>query len=133
MKYPLIVIVSTFFILGQPVAYADDWVSNYYRKPSPDRFIEEVTALSNQGILGDKTKANVMGVFLSQIFLANQDEIQNWMGQLKDLPEPDQKTLRIAIWLSNSPGAKFYFASIGEERFVNNKPPNILEYEPDLS
>jgi uncharacterized membrane protein len=131
MKSLLLAIVSALLILGQSVANADDWISYYYRNPTPDRFIEEVTALSNQGILGDETKTNLIGVFLSQIILSNQEEIPNWMKQLKDLPESDQNSLRMALWLSNSPGAKSYLTSIGEERLAINEPPNILEYEPD--
>jgi hypothetical protein len=130
MKQLLISAIFALLLLAQPALAADDWLMNYYRSPSPDRFVEEIRILSSQGILRDKKSSNLIGVFLSQVFLANQERIPDWMKQLKDLPESDQDTLKMALWLSNNIAAKSYLSSIGDEKLAENAPPDILAYEP---
>lgn len=130
MKQLLISTVFALLLLAKSAMAADDWLMNYYRSPSPDRFVEEVRMLSSQGILSDKKRSNLIGVFLSQVLLSNQERIPDWMKQLKDLPESDQDTLKMALWLSNNIAAKLYLSSIGDEKLVENAPPGILAYKP---
>lgn len=45
---------------------ADDWVTSYYKQPTPDRFVVEVRALANAGALSDGNTARSNGGFSRQ-------------------------------------------------------------------
>jgi hypothetical protein len=115
---------------GADGADGNDWVSYYYRNPSPDRFVKEVTKLSKAGRLANPKSRNLLAVFLGQVMAANPASIDEWMKSLENLPDKDKKTLLYAVWLSNTKEARRYLEKIGATKALKTDPINVLDIEP---
>lgn len=105
-----------------------DWVTHYYKAPSPDRLISEVRALSKAGVLRKSAQPPLVG-FMSRIMKANPDHIQKWIVALSDLPQEGKDILLEAAWYSDTKEARKYFKDHGLSKYLKEKAPNILEMD----
>lgn len=84
---------KTIFLASEPVVgFSSDWMTFYYQNPAPERFVEEVTALSQQGLLAKREHSGMMAVFLSRVMASNPERIESWMAELSKLPQSGNKT-----------------------------------------
>lgn len=91
------------------VVHSDDWITNYYEHPTPERLVSEVRGWSSAGLLsGDKRSA--IAVFLGRVMASNASQVGTWLDQLGDLKGKDRATLLLAAAMSNTQEAKSYLA-----------------------
>jgi hypothetical protein len=72
---------------------AEQWLSNYYQQPAPERFTSAILELSG---------------FIATVFAQNPDKVQSWLGVSHVLPVSHQRILVAALWYSGNPkGAEY--------------------------
>jgi hypothetical protein len=103
------------------------WMKFYYADPHPERFVQEVRQLSQNGALAQPEHAFPILVFLSRVIAANPDRLFDWLRALRDLPEPDLHSLDVAVWLSGAPAAQAHFAEGTTDPLFDGTPPDLLE------
>lgn len=110
-----------------------DWMTFYYKKPSPERFVPEVRALAKKGALGKDTARAPLTAFLSRVMAQNPDNISEWLTELQDLSKSDRKTLLNAAWYSNTDQARDYLKAAGYTQYLKQPAPDILKLLRKLS
>ena len=111
-------------------AFADDWLSQYYENPTPERFVTEVQALSKAGKLADPKTAALTSIFLGRIMAANPAQVEAWLNQLGDLKGDDRETLLFAASLSETKVAQDYLEHQSDAEKYRGKPIDIRTLEP---
>ena len=104
-----------------------DWMKFYYADPHPERFVQEVRRLSEQGVLAHPEHALPTITFLSRVIAANPDRLSAWLDALGDLPEADLRGLDLAAWLSGAPTARAWLAERTTDPLFDEAPPDLLE------
>jgi len=68
------------------------WGTYYYLRPRPERFVQAVTAMSQQGVL-DREFGDIadVAILLSQILERNPSQIRGWLGEI-------DRTGRESLW-----------------------------------
>lgn len=112
-------------------AGAEDWISHYYEKPTPERFVAEVLALSKAGILANPKANGAVTVFLGRVMAANPAQVSDWLDQLSDLQGTDRQMLLQAANLSATPAAQAFLARQADAQKYRGKPVDIRALEPD--
>jgi hypothetical protein len=108
--------------------HADDWITNYYEHPTPERFVAEVRGWSAAGRLsGEKSLA--FAVFLGRVMASNGSQISAWLDQVGDLKGHDRTTLLLAIAVSNTPEGRSYLAAQPDGAKFADKPIDIRTVE----
>ena len=79
-----------------------NWMTFYYKKPSPKEFPNWLKRLSSEGLLKDEKKQFPFLGFAATVFAANADKVSEWTRTIDALPQRDRKTVLIALWLSNT-------------------------------
>jgi len=110
---------------------SSDWLTFYYRKPQPERFVTEVRNMSKADAFSTPAAKAPTVAFVSRVMAANPDKIPAWMAALADLPDNDQDTLHEAIWLSDTKAGKAYLKDKGLTKYLKSPPPEILKMEID--
>jgi hypothetical protein len=116
-------------------ASSSKWLTFYYRKPEPERFVVEVRKMSKAEMLTKPGAEPPTLAFLSRVLAANPEKIEAWMKALADLPEGDKAELHRAIWFSDTKESKAYLKDKSVAKYVNKDPPDILQMEiesPDV-
>jgi hypothetical protein len=117
-------------LLATANAVADDWVSHYYEKPAPGRFVAEVQALSKAGHLAKPTTAEITSVFLGRVMAANPSQVDGWLNQLGDLKNEDRQTLLLAASRSGTKEAQAYLARQPEADKFGARPADVRDLAP---
>jgi len=142
MKWLLIVLASFCltqfdFCIAQSVEAVEeaksstDWITFYYKSPSPERFVDELRALTTAGTFEDsKSHAPFIG-FLSQVMAQNPESVEPWLKEFEDLDEQPRKLILAAAWYSDTDGAKAYFKEKKLENLAEKDPPDILDLKVD--
>jgi hypothetical protein len=99
----------------------------YYVEPQPERFVEEVRKLAEQGVLANPERAFPALVFLSRVIAANGSRVEAWFEALSDLPPDALKSLEVAAFRSRSPEAQAYLATRGFDSTGDAEQPELLE------
>ncbi|MES2320378.1 MAG: hypothetical protein V4631_23110 [Pseudomonadota bacterium] len=89
-------------------AFAADWFSHYYEKPTPERFVAEVQAMSKAGNLANPKTTDLTSVFLGKVMAANPTKVNAWLSQLSDLKGGDRRALLLAASLSGTKEVQAY-------------------------
>jgi hypothetical protein len=110
---------------------SEDWLTFYYRKPQPDRFVDEVRNMSKAGVLTNEGSEPPTVAFLSRVMVANPDKIAAWMTALADVSDSNKDKLHRAIWLSDTKEGRAYLKEKGVKKYVEKAPPDILKMEID--
>lgn len=129
-------LISTLFVsLMVSTAFAQDtntdWMTFYYKKPSPERFVPEVRALAKKGALSKDTARAPLTAFLSRVMAQNPDNISEWLTELQDLSDSDRKTLLDAAWYSNTDQTRNYLKAAGYGQYLKQPAPDILKLKVD--
>lgn len=110
------------------LVHADDWITNYYERPTPERFVSEVRGWSAAGLLsGNKSLA--FAVFLGRVMASNASQISTWLNQLGDLKGNDRFTLLLAVAASNTQEGRSYLAAQPDGARFTGKPIDIRTVE----
>ena len=112
-------------------AVADDWVSHYYEHPTPERFIKEVRALNDAGVLSSAKTAAPLAVFLGRVMAANPDQAGVWLTQLNEVKSPGRDTLLLAASLSGTKTAMAYLRKQTDSSKYLKDPVDPRKMEPD--
>ena len=123
-------LLALMFLAAANSAVAADWVSHYYEKPAPERFVAEVQALSRAGHLAKPTTAAITSVFLGRVMAANPSQVDGWLSQLGDLKNEDRQTLLLAASRSGTKEAQAYLARQPEAEKFRARPADVREQAP---
>ena len=119
---PLLVLILSFSQVAQA-----SWLMDYYKNPTPDKFVAHVIKFSEQGVLANPKHTQTLSVFLSRILADNPERIEEWMAGLQGLTQQDMKIVFLAVWLSDTEQSKKYLRSIGATTSLATKPTDILQ------
>lgn len=110
----------------------DDWLE-YYRKPTPDRFVGQLKNWSADGTLTDEHARPPLIAFLSQVIRQNRDKIAQWYADLKGLSPEDLQVLHTAMLFSRTSEAEDVLKKEYGDKFTDQKQemPKILEMKLD--
>jgi hypothetical protein len=124
-------------LLTAQSAFAEDWLSHYYEKPTPERLVTEVRAMSKAGTLSNPKSAAPISVFLGKVMAANPARVDAWLSQLGDLKGGDRQTVLLAAsWsgtreaqahLDGQPDAEKYRAKQVDIRTLEPNNPTVLD------
>jgi len=117
-------------MLVSVTAAAEDWLSSYYKRPTPERFIPEVRALRDQGALSDSSHAVPIAVFLGRVMAANPELAGKWLTELEDFRGADRETLLLAASLSGAPDAVAYVRRQPDAKDYEQESVDIRALEP---
>ena len=112
-------------------AAEDDWLTYYYVKPQPERFVEEVLKMSGQGLLSRQGGSLNIACFLSRIMASSPSSIAGWMSKLNKLPQEQKDVLAYAVWISNTAEGRGYLIKHGYRALAGEKPIDVLSLQPD--
>ena len=142
MKCLLIVLAS--FLLAQTsfsIAQSDDtategkpntnWMTFYYKSPMPERFVNELRAMTDAGILKDDKSQPSFIAFFSQVMAQNPKKVREWLKEFENLDEKQRTTILAAAWYSDTDAAKAYFKEKQLNHWVEQIAPDILEMKVD--
>lgn len=111
----------------------EDWLENYYKNPTPDRFVGQMKDWAADGTLdNDAAKPAIIG-FVSQVIRQNRDKLENWYSALSGLTPNQMQVFHTAMLYSRTAEAdkimrKTFGAQYDEERQETSK---ILEMPLD--
>jgi len=87
---------------------AEQWLSNYYQQPAPERFTSAILELSRSGYFEEAGHVPLAIGFIATVFAQNPDKVQSWLGVSRVLPVSHQRILVAALWYSGNPkGAEY--------------------------
>ena len=130
MKTLAVIIITLFGInLGFSEEKQDDWMTFYYKAPSPDSFTKQVRAMADKGLLKDDNAQAPIIAFLSQVMSANPKRIPDWIDEASDLDEKQHNTLLAAAWYSDTEEARDLFKKQKRDAYLKQKAPDILKIE----
>ena len=109
---------------------ANDWITNYYRHPTPDKLVDEVVKYGERGFLADEQKSQVLCVFLSRVMASHPDKIDSWMRRLDGLSLEGKKTLTCAVWMSRTERGNAYLRKHDCRELLSKEPIDLLSLEP---
>jgi hypothetical protein len=108
-----------------------DWVTFYYRSPTPEEFVKQVKAMSKAGLFAKKHAHPPLTAFFSQVMRTNADKIPLWLDELKDLDQEEQDIFLKAAFLSNTDSSQKYFKEQKIEKYAGKKQVDLLKIEID--
>lgn len=110
---------------------SDQWVSSYFTSPHPERFVEEVRAMSSAGYFSKESSKPPLITFLGRVMAQNPEKLGSWMKGLEGLPQNDMDTLYAALWFSGTEEGKQCLESRGIKDYAGKNPPDVLNMEID--
>jgi len=121
-------LITMAVVLVSLTAAAEDWLSSYYKQPTPERFVSEVRTLRDEGAFSDSRRAVPIAVFLGRVMAANPDLAGKWLTELQDFSGADRETLLLAATLSETPDALAYVRRQPDaEKYERAVDPRDLE------
>ena len=109
-------------------ANADDWITNYYEHPTPERFVAEVQAMSRSGYLANAKSSQPIAAFLGRVMGANPSQIEGWLNKLDGLNGEDKNTLLLAASLSQRIEARNYIRrQAGGDKYLETTDIRTVE------
>jgi hypothetical protein len=108
----------------------EDWLSSYYKKPTPDVLVKNVRSLAKEGVLKKESAKPPLVAFFSRIMAQNPQQIDGWLTELGDLEEEEKEVLYTAAWFSDTEEARAYFTKHKMDAYLH-KAPDILQMEAD--
>ncbi|MBI9092248.1 MAG: hypothetical protein JEZ12_23795 [Desulfobacterium sp.] len=114
-----------------------DWMTSYYKNPSPKEFPNWLKELSSEGLLKDEKKQFPFLGFAATVFEANADQVPEWIRTIDVLPQQDRKTVLIALWLSNTEESHNALSDISRNNLLQthnyfNLQTQRLQFPPSL-
>jgi hypothetical protein len=110
---------------------SDQWVAFYYRNPQPERFVQEVRAMSAGGYFAKESSQPPLITFLGRVMAQNPGKIEGWMSALDDLPPHDRDVLYAALWFSGTGEGRRCLEARGIKEYAGKNPPDVLTMEID--
>lgn len=108
------------FDLGQ-------WVSGYYKDPSPDLYVAGLREVFASGLHLKEDQQLVTTVFFSQLVAANPNRIGRWVKELGTMDKKQESFFQYILWLCGSETAGKYM----NEKMKSKIPPVIYKLEPE--
>jgi hypothetical protein len=127
----LIYLLALILLAAVQNVFAEDWISHYYKHPTPERFVTEVQALSKAGNLSNPKTASMISVFLGRVMAANPTQVDGWLNQLGDLKGGDRQTILLAASLSGTKEAQAYLNRQADAEKFRRKPVEVRTLEPN--
>lgn len=105
-----------------------DWMTDYYKHPAPERMPAAIAAF----VAADRDEASHLFElgFISAVFEQNPGQIAAWLHGLDKFSEPQRKLLLQAVWLSGTPEARAFLATVGRERLIADFGADPLAQRP---
>jgi hypothetical protein len=126
-------LVALFLALSiQPILAEDgqgDWMTSYYKSPSPEKFVPEVRSMIRAGVLKFEHNQPPAVAFLSQVMATNPEMVPKWLEEFKDLDEKQQSIIWAAAWYSRTTEARKFFEDKSLDIYLEQPAPSILEME----
>lgn len=119
--------IHTTFAVAEDAA--TDWMTYYYKNPTPDKFVEKVRMMAKDESLTNPGAQPPILAFLSQLMASNPKKISEWLDALADLDDQQRSLLLAAVWYSGTEEARAYLESCKLEKYLKEKAPKILEME----
>lgn len=108
-----------------------DWMTFYYKSPSPERFVNEFRAMTAAGVFENENSQPSFIAFLSQVMAQNPKKTERWLKEFEDLDESQRTVILAAAWYSDTKAAKAYFKEKQLENWAEQIPTDILEMKVD--
>lgn len=125
----LLVFTIVSLSLGFSAEARDDWMTYYYKSPSPDLFSKELRLLTDKGLLANENAQAPIIAFLSQVMSLNAKRIPEWIEEFSNIDEKQRKVLLAAAWYSDTEEARELFKTKNLDAYLKQKAPKILEVE----
>lgn len=110
-------------------AVTSDWMTNYYRKPQPERFVQEMESIIRSGALNRKsTQLPIVG-FVSELMSQNPSKVGAWLDAFEDLDKDKRRALLTAAWYSDTDAARTYFQANHLDQYLQQRAHPIIERE----
>jgi len=113
----------------------NNWLNFYYQHPQPELTANAIASLSKEGYLADDDTQESLIFFLSFIFRTHGDRINQWVGDLVNLPEIEQIVIIYALWLANTTESQAYLTNLSPvssatiqeiiSNFQTDTPPRV--------
>jgi len=98
-----------------------NWMTSYYKNPSPNEFPDWLKKLSSKRLLKDEKKQFPFLGFAATVFEANADKVPEWLRIIDSLPKRDRKTVLIALWLSNTKESHNALSDISRKNLLQTR------------
>lgn len=83
-------------------AEEEDWLENYYKNPTPERFVEQMKDWAADGTLDNEIAKPAIIAFTSQLLRQNRDRIESWYSALSGLSPSQMQVLHTAMLFSRT-------------------------------
>lgn len=113
-------------------AFDQEWMQDYFSKPQPDRFVEQVKEITTEGLLKTSKSHGLYLGFLSQIMAQNPTKVAAWLKEFENLDTVQREVLLSAAWYSDTEEARNYFKEKGlKDPYLAHRAPRILDTSAD--
>ncbi|MAS96570.1 MAG: hypothetical protein CMO55_25555 [Verrucomicrobiales bacterium] len=127
------ILVGVLFLGTTLQAEEEDWLENYYKNPTPERFVEQMKDWAADGTLDNEMAKPAVIAFISQVLRQNRKEIEPWYAALSGLSPSQMQVLHTAMLFSRTSEAdrimRKAFGKKYDEQKVDTK--KILEMPLD--
>lgn len=96
-------------------ASAEQWLNDYYKKPTPRQFASAFLDLSESGYFEQPGNVPVAIGFIASVFAKNPARVNQWLDLMREVPESHQRILVAALWYSGNPKAESYLRNFARE------------------
>ncbi len=108
--------------------YSGDWLTFYYKSPTPDSVPKQLKAMNDGGLLKKEEAQPPIIAFLSRVMAANPSRISGWISEFPKEEEP-RRVLLAAAWYSDTDEAREFFKKEKLAVYLQKKAPDLLTVE----
>lgn len=106
----------------------EQWMSSFYRQPTPELVPGALENLIHQEILKDADSATSVQAFLAGIFRQYPHHVNQWLADILPMADvEEQELLLTALWLSDTPTSKPCLQDLADS-FHSELQPLLAEY-----
>jgi hypothetical protein len=131
MKWFLALLTFLMCLQSVHAEQSDEWMTFYYKKPSPEEVEARIREFVVKGHLKDQNAQPPIVGFLSEVMAQNPAKVQGWLKSWENLEEESREVLLGAAWMSDTGEARAYFKTIERDEFLKEQAPKILDQEVD--
>ena len=109
------------------------WVQSYHAAPKPDEIPDALASMHEANVLSQPGTALPVVGFLSAVFARHPDRVGAWLGDVGRFPEPVQRALVQAVWLSGTSQSRALLTALGPEKLASIVKRDLSQVAPPVS